>query len=845
MAFYSFRRDETVTAVTPFVTPGGDPSTYRSVTSQRRISETVTAVDPGPEVVPGLGFIIQAASTAIATSTIGPRPGNEPQVGKAYRSNETATAAEFVLKSVDSQRSQAELVTAVDLPRRFLNYYRRVESTATAADTLPVARLGKWYRSDETPLAVDTHAVSVGYGRIENEEVTAVDDVRISIRPRPGVGLVLHPFRNGTDQQFSLYPDAGEQAYEDVDDLIPDDDTTYVYNSSDPGEAVTFQVDPVLIPVASPHRITGIWLLLRVKGDGSAFTPRFRLHNRLYDGDELEPAGAAWQTFYTWWPQNVFGWRPWTASDLLDLEVGLANTSTVGISLTQVMVWVCTEPTPHRSLNLNVSGRFQEWTASTGDHPTYSLISDDADRSYISSTTPGDRQTVRSTENILMPEQFQIDKVQLTIRARGAGGDINPLVYEEGTEHPGPFNQGPWTVPVDDELDSLMNQGTWKSWTVPFYGRPRFTMGMTRWTLDNIRAAEWGVENVDSEDVQVSHVGLDIFASLRPESEHRLLPSADGYYQHWNIQWPNSGEQAYEDVNTYHPLDASFLRADATVTSKLVTFQVTNVLEANWYGVRWRARMRREPGTTARVRAAPLLRKNGVLYVGRPLEFTDYGSDEFVELVEDFWCNPFDGKPWEDDALQTIEIGVMLLEGRADLSWCVLEAGTVPPRVHGNDPWLCAFTDIGAANAARAVTDGLVWTVDRYQVGRGGYQYDNPAAIHPLSTSDTDLADPLYTGKVIKSHNVGYTAYYWVALPPGEFSDPIGELFLLARVVESANPADVVGSYFPLAVAHFPAGFHTLRSIRVLRVALVYQEPVPAVPSTYGSADYGTETFGG
>jgi hypothetical protein len=702
------------------------------------------------------------------------------------------------------------------------------------------------YSRDETVTAVDS--VQPDRGFVARETATAVDEVRISLRPRPGVGLVLRPFRNGTDQNFSLYPDTGEQAFQDVDEIIPDDDTSYVYNASNPGEAVTFQIDPVLIPVSSPHRITGIWLLLRVKGDGAAFSPRFRLHGRLYDGDELAPAGAAWQTFYLWFPQNVFGWRPWTSSDLLDLEVGLVNTGTVGLKLTQVVVWVCTEPTPHRQLDLNVAGRFQEWTPSTAGSPTYNLMADDADRSYVSSTTAGDRQTLRSTEDILMPEQFQIDKVLLTIRARGDGGDINPLVYEEGQEHPGPFAEGPWEIPVDDDLDVDRNEGTWRTWQVPYYGRPRFAMGMTRWTLDDVKAAEWGVENVDSANVQVSYVGLEVFASLFPESEHRLLPTANGYYQQWNIQWPNSGEQAYQDVNTYNPLDDSYLRADATVTSKLVTFQVTNTLSKNWYGVRWRARMRREPGTTARVRAAPLLRKNGVLYVGRPMEFTEYDPSDhsYIELVEDFWCNPFNGKPWASTDLQTIEVGVMLLEGRADLAWCVLEAGTVPPRVHYNDPWVCDFTDVGTANVARAISDSLIWTVDRFQVGRGGYQNDNPAVVHPLSLSDSDLADPIYTGRVIKSANVGFTAYYWVAVPPAMFSDPIGELFLMARIVSSSNPGDIPGTYFPLAVAHFPAGFHTLRSIRVLRIALAYPEPEPGVGgSTYGTASYATSTFNG
>lgn len=815
MAYYSYRRNETVTAQTMYVTPSGDPSTFRTVHSHRTVHDGVTAVDPGPIVVPERSVMRIVFSTATASAAI------TILSGKAHRSNEVATAAVAISREVHSHRIIHEEVIAVESPRHYLNFFREHNELVTVVDTLPYVDLGKWYRQDDTATAGDDLAIQIGWGRSEDEVVTAVDEVRVSVRPRPGVGLILRPFRNGTDQDFSLYPNTGEQAYQDVDDLIPDDDASYVYNSSEPGEAVTFFIDPVLIPVASPHRITGIWLLLRVKGDGATFSPRFRLHGWEYDGDELAPAGSSWQTFYTWWPQNVWGWRSWTSSDLLDLEVGLTNIGTVGIQLTQVVVWVCTEPSPHRTLNLNVAGRFSEWTPSTEGSPTYSLIQDDADRSYISSIAFGDRQTVRSTENILMPEQFQIDKVQLTIRARGTDGTIYPLVYEEGYEHPGPFNFGPWQIPVSDELDVDTNTGTWKTWQVPFYGRPQFTMGMTRWTLEDILAAEWGVKNNTAEIVQVSHVSLDVFASLTPEAEHRLRPAANGYYQQWNVQAPPSGT-AVSHVNSYLPDDSSYLRADATVTSKLVTFQITNTLEENWYGVRWRARMRREPSTTARVRAAPLLRKNSELYVGRPLEFTDYGADTFVELVEDFWCNPFDGKPWDSDELQSIEVGVLLLEGRADLSWCVLEAGSVPPREHYTDPWLCSFTDVGEANVARATADNLIWTVDRYQVGRGGYQDDNPAVVHPLSLSDSELADYLYTGKVIKAANVGFTAYYWVALPPGAFSDPIGELFLMARIVSSDNPSDTPGDYFPLAVAHFPAGFHTLRSIRVIRIELEY-----------------------
>jgi len=820
MAFYSIRRDSTVVAQTQFVTPGGDPSTFRTVQSVRRVEEVITAVD---SVSFGTGIFRSGSDTLTAVDTLGAT--GQPLIGEARRSDEVITAVDTVAKVYDAHRRKSEALTAVDTTRRFLNFFREGADTVTAADSLPEAILGKWYWRNETVTAVDTLATALEFKPESNEVVTAVDEVRVSLRPRPGVGLVLLPFRNGTDQDFSLFPDAGEEAYENVNDIIPDETSTYVFNASTPGEAVTFLIDPPLLPVASPHRITGIWLLLRVQGAGATFKPRFRLHGRLFDSpDELSPAGASWQSFYTWWPHSVFGQRPWTSSDLLDLEVGLVNTGSIGISLTQVTVWVATEPTPLRTVNLNSQGRYQDWTPKPAEgSPTVGLSLDDGDRTYVQSEVVGDKQTVRSFENVFIPPQFQIDKVQMDIRARGDGGYITPLIWEEGIDHPGPFAQGEWLIPVDDDLDTLQNSGTWRSWQVPLYSRPHFTSGMARWSLPDVQAAEWGVENYSAETVQVSHVGLSIWASLIPESELRLLPTSNGYYQDWNIQSPNAGEAAYEDINSFNIDDNNYLRADATVTPKLVTFQVTSTAEENWYGVRWRARMRKEPGSPAsRVRAAPLLRKNGILHVGRPFEFTQFSSAAFVELVEDYWCNPFDGKPWTSTALQTIEVGVLLLEGRADLSWCVLEAGTVPPREHGNDTWQLEFTDTGEANVARAVSDSLIWTVDRFEVGRGGFQRDNPAVVHPVERSDDTLEDPLFTGKVLKSAFDGWTAYYWLAFPPGHFSDPIGELRLMARVVSSNNLSDVVGSYFPMATAHFPAGFHTLRTIRVIRVALQF-----------------------
>jgi hypothetical protein len=422
----------------------------------------------------------------------------------------------------------------------------------------------------------------------------------------------------------------------------------------------------------------------------------------------------------------------------------------------------------------------------------------------------GQGHTIRSTDSeVWIPDEFRVNKINLVLRAVGSG-ILTPLVIDDGFEHQGPFGKWPLVLSSDRQ-----------TFTVPFYHRPSFPTGSSRWDLPAILAAEWGVKNEAAAEATVDYERLEVFSSLVPEEELRFAPLSDGTWMDWAIGAPNTGESAYEDVNSYLPDDTSYLTATASFGDpQICTFPIERPLEANWYGLRWRIRISQSAGYTSGISFAPVLVLPTDHYVGRPFQVYDTG---FVEVVEDFWVNPITGKPWAATDLQDIELGVILYEGQADLSWCVADVGVVPPREHPIPSDLyCSFTKVGRDNVARAIPDALVWKIDRYQVGRGGYQRDNPAVTHPVEPTDSTLEDPIYTGKVLKASFVSQTAYYWIAIPPDVLSDPIGEVMLMARVISSSNPLDVIGSYFPMAVVHFPAGFHTMRSIRVLKLALNY-----------------------
>jgi len=244
-----------------------------------------------------------------------------------------------------------------------------------------------------------------------------------------------------------------------------------------------------------------------------------------------------------------------------------------------------------------------------------------------------------------------------------------------------------------------------------------------------------------------------------------------------------------------------------------------------WKRVVWQARVRNDPTfTTAPCVAAPAIFESGVpLWVGRPHTFTDGdAAGDFVELIDFLEVNPLTGSPWDSGDFGLIEFGILLLEGRADMSFLGVTLEELPLRAEDSPgALLCSLTTTGLANVTRAVGDDLVWKIDRYTVGRGGFQQDNPAVTLPLEPADDTLMDPVYTGVVDKASFDGTSAYYWVAIPPDVLSEPLGEIMLEARII-SSNGGDTPGDYFPMAVCHIPAQFHSYRDMRVVLLEIQY-----------------------
>lgn len=153
---------------------------------------------------------------------------------------------------------------------------------------------------------------------------------------------------------LDLFPDTGEANWEDVDEVTPDDDTTYVFKGA---------------PAATARD----WYNLSNSGVGAGVITNVRVYARvkLEDDEEFESSGEieiathstsyssgavtqsnVWATRYYDWAINPNTSQPWTWVEIDALRAGVLLTSIVGAEdilkayCTQFYVVVTYEPIP-------------------------------------------------------------------------------------------------------------------------------------------------------------------------------------------------------------------------------------------------------------------------------------------------------------------------------------------------------------------------------------------------------------------------------------------------------------------------------------------------------------------
>lgn len=634
------------------------------------------------------------------------------------------------------------------------------------------------------------------------------------VRAGTGIGLILRPNGDGIYSDWDTVP-VGKESWEVVNDASIQGDTNSYLESTTVGNKVTLTFEKVFLPVSVPQYISGLHLEFIINGDvGSSFKIIFRQL-----GDEVTLSStlyvpAAWFRSTIFIQNNPLSGRRWHSIDLEQMEIGIEHVSGNSIKCTKVVVCVCTLAAPSHQLKLNKDGIYSEWEVVPNiGTPVSALLSvrTPTGVAFIKSTTTNKR-IVLQAENIVLGQRYQIDHVELLLRHYGQG-TICPLVCQGGFQFLGPA--GPWLL--EGNTDE-----TWNNSKILFSNQP---LGEgKRWDTASILNTDWGVISQENEEARINQIKLNVATSLIPDVVHRFLPMGSGTISEWNPEAPNTGEQAYVDVNSYNPDDTTYIVGNAEYPyheTRIITFGALSSLNTQWSYVRWASRVSLHPSSPGPAKIAPVLLMDGDLWIGPSFIVNSY-VDDWREVALNLWVNPSDGKPWTVSSFSSFQFGIAVLENSVRCSHIYLDCGHLPEQVASIQTLPCSFVEEGLTNIARCTTDYLVWIIDRFEVGRGGFDHDNPQTVFPIDPADNTLADSFYEGEIVKSHFIGKTAYYWVVIPPDAFNEPIGEVLLKARILSSLNGSDVIGSYFSMAKVHFPGSFHNKRSLLVLRLSLIY-----------------------
>ena len=146
---------------------------------------------------------------------------------------------------------------------------------------------------------------------------------------------------------------------------------------------------------------------------------------------------------------------------------------------------------------------------------------------------------------------------------------------------------------------------------------------------------------------------------------------------------------------------------------------------------------------------------------------------------------------------------------------------------------IAQVTDEGRTLIARATLGDVVFKVEGFAVGRGGYDPSNVVDTLPLDPAAVELSDkvypdatPLSFASFISTEEPKASVRVYncrVAASPlsGNADYGLGELGLYGTIVHSSDPTEI-GQVFLYAVSHFPIMCKTRRDTFLRRVVVSY-----------------------
>jgi len=140
--------------------------------------------------------------------------------------------------------------------------------------------------------------------------------------PGDALTLTLRPSGNGTYQEWAYVYGAASH-YLAVNDVTPDDNSTYIYQgSAAPDERDTYTLPNHTTEVGDITQVEVFFRVKQVEENARLYAALVYTGGTLYFGDEESHIGA-WATYSHVWTNNPKTSSAWTWTDIDNLEIGV------------------------------------------------------------------------------------------------------------------------------------------------------------------------------------------------------------------------------------------------------------------------------------------------------------------------------------------------------------------------------------------------------------------------------------------------------------------------------------------------------------------------------------------
>jgi hypothetical protein len=573
------------------------------------------------------------------------------------------------------------------------------------------------------------------------------------------------------------------------------------------------------------------------------FKFRVRVSGQNFDSPIYTTNNTSYLDVYNWYPLVPNG-AAWTSSILETLEMGLVFVGGDGNELrcTKMEAHVLVDALPDLRLDPVNLGSSSSWISVPSGMQHYQAVNGawDGDLSYIKSSNLGDVELL-SPETLASLPIPNVEKVKVTAAVRTTNKEGAPVPSARQLLRIGGSNYESGVNDLSHQIDLAVDPNPYK-WALlsgEFYGDPSLawpdgSTGGGSWTLSQINSVEIGIENRSAELLRCSQLAFDLFLHPTVISTLEHLPTADSLQyasipavspvQPVGSYYLNINEDPPDDSGSYIGADAGTLGFPAVGTFAVGGGGVVPAGEQVW-AVQSTCRIQLGSSAPALV-AFCVNDASNELVIGKPRWINGTGTTWF-NLTETWYTNPLTGQKWGSSEPDSLEWGVVILEGEAFFSQIKISALTAPDYSSLSDPSQFYLTNAVGAFIGASKATGIVYEINEFGVGTGGYSPSDPTSVTPVITSDTSLVNEVYRASVDKVEtedlSPGTRVTYWCRVPRSNLKGyQVGEIGLYCEVLWSIDPAFPAGYQFLYAIGHSPGQVIVEDDVMLFKLSIDY-----------------------